>query len=79
MAHNPARLVCGLGFDVVLGGKLQDPRRGDDLRFWRLQDRILASTACDRPRRRLARAIRCPAASRSDGIMRHQPGPGARR
>jgi len=42
MAHNPARLVCGLGFDVVLGGKLQDPRRGDDLRFGRPQDRILA-------------------------------------
>ena len=43
MAHNPARLVCGLGFDVVFGGELQDPRRGDDRRFGRLQDRILAS------------------------------------
>ena len=32
-----------------------------------------ASTACDRPRRRLARAIRCPAASRSEELMRHQP------
>ena len=41
-AHNPATLVCGLGFDVVLGGKLENPRRGIDRRFGRLQDRIPA-------------------------------------
>jgi hypothetical protein len=38
-----------------------------------------ASTACDRPRRLLARAIRCPAVSRLAGVILHRPGPGARR
>ena len=42
MANNPATLVCGLGFGLVLGGELEDPRRGDYLRFGRLQDRIPA-------------------------------------
>jgi len=31
-----------------------------------------ASTACDRPRRRLARAIRCPTASRSSDVIRYR-------
>ena len=35
-------LASGLGFDVVLCGELEDPGRGGDLRFGRLQDRILA-------------------------------------
>ena len=35
-------LVPGLGFDVVLCGELEDSGRGGDLRFGRLQDRLLA-------------------------------------
>jgi hypothetical protein len=31
-----------VGFDVVLGGELYEPRRGDDLRSGRLQERIRA-------------------------------------
>ena len=31
-----------VGFGVVLGGELKEPRRGDDLRSGRLQDRISA-------------------------------------
>lgn len=38
-----------------------------------------ASAACDRPRRLLARAIRCPAASRSEGVILYRSGPVARR
>ena len=32
--------TSSLGFDIVLGGELEDSRRGSDLRFWWLQDRI---------------------------------------
>ena len=35
-------LASGLGFDVVLCGEVEDSGRGGDLRFGRLQDRILA-------------------------------------
>src|SRR5579871_389500 len=39
-AHNPATLASSFGFDVVLGGGLEDPRWGSDLGFGWLQDRI---------------------------------------
>lgn len=39
--HNgPGRSVCGLGFGVVFDGHLENPLRGDDLRFGWLQDRV---------------------------------------
>jgi len=41
---NP-NLVSGLGFGVVPGDELEDRRRGGDLRFGRLQDRIPAGRA----------------------------------
>jgi hypothetical protein len=34
------RSVSGLGRRVAFGGELEDPRRGGDLRLWRLEDRI---------------------------------------